>query len=220
MVVNPKTKQILLINTPRDAYVANPEGDGAMDKLTHCGLYGPDCSAGALSTLYGTPIDYFGQINFSGFKKLIDAIGGITVYSDQAFTTFNGHSIKKGENTFNGEQALAFARERYNVVGGDNGRGKNQMKVITAVIKKLISSPALITNYASIMASMQGMFTTNMQADEISMLVKMQLNDLATWEINSFSVTGKAGSELTYSWAGVKSYVLHLNQNHVTHASN
>lgn len=220
MVVNPVTKQILLINTPRDAYVANPEGDGEMDKLTHCGLYGPDCSAGALSTLYGTPIDYFGQINFSGFKKLIDAIGGITVYSDQAFTTFNGHSIKKGENTFNGEQALAFARERYNVIGGDNGRGKNQMKVITAVIKKLTTSPALITNYASIMASMQGMFKTNMQADEISMLVKMQLSDLATWEVNSFAVTGKGGSEVTYSWAGVKVYVMHLHQNAVEHASN
>ena len=220
MVVNPKTKQILLINTPRDAYVANPAGDGEMDKLTHCGLYGADCSASALSILYGTPIDYFGQINFAGFKKLIDAIDGITVYSDYEFTALGKYKINKGENKLNGEQALAFARERYNVVGSDNGRGKNQMKVITAVIKKLTTSPALITKYASIMSSMQGMFKTNMSSDEISMLVKMQLNDLATWDVNSFSVTGKAGSEVTYSWAGVKVYVMHLDKKVVEHASN
>ena len=132
----------------------------------------------------------------------------------------DGQSFEKGENILDGKRALSFARERQNVIGGDNGRGKNQMKVITAVIKKLTTSPTLITNYASIMASMQGMFKTNMQADEISMLVKMQLSDLATWEVNSFAVTGKGGSEVTYSWAGVKVYVMHLHQNTVEHASN
>ena len=94
------------------------------------------------------------------------------------------------------------------------------MKVITAVIKKLTTSPALITKYASIMSSLQGMFKTNMSSDEINMLVKMQLSDLATWDINSFSVTGSAGSEVTYSWAGVRVYVMHLNQKSVAHASN
>lgn len=221
MIVNPTTKQILLINTPRDAYVANPEGDGEMDKLTHCGLYGPSCSKDALAMLYGTQIDYYGQINFAGFKKLIDTIGGITVYSDQAFTTVIGsHYIQKGENHLNGSQALGFARERYRVNGGDNTRGKNQMKVITAVIKKLTSSPVLITKYAEIMSDMKGTFKTNMQMEEISMLVKMQLDDMASWEINSFSVNGTAGSEVTYSWAGMKLYVMHLNQKTVDHASN
>ena len=220
MVVNPNTKQILLINTPRDAYVINPHSDdGAMDKLTHCGLYGSDCSREALSILYGTDVAFFGQINFKGFKELINAIGGITVYSDYAFTAINT-KIQKGENQLNGQQALNFARERSNVVGGDNGRGKNQMKVIAAIVKKLTSSTALITNYASIMASLKGMFKTSMQAEQINMLVKMQLNDMATWDINTFSVTGRAGSEITYSWPGHKLYVMHLNQNYVDHASN
>ena len=218
MVVNPLTKQVLLLNTPRDYYVGNPAGDGALDKLTHCGLYGVDCSMEALEGLYGADIKYYGQINFTGFETLIDAIGGITVYSDQSFTARDTY-IQKGENTLNGTQALDFSRERYHVSGGDNGRGKNQMKVITAVIKKMTTGTTVISNYSAIMSSLEGMFSTNLPTSDISMLVKMQLNDLATWDVFSFAVTGTGGSEKTYSAPGHTAYVMYPNEESVEYAS-
>ena len=167
-VVNPLTKQILLLNTPRDYFVPNPAGDGALDKLTHCGRYGIDCSIQALQNLYGIEIDYYGQINFKGFEGLVDAIGGITFYSDVAFQARDNTYIKAGENQLTGKQALDVARERYHVAGGDNGRGKNQMKLIKAVFEKVTSSTTLISKYAEIMKNLQGMIVTSFRAAEIS----------------------------------------------------
>ncbi len=218
-IVNPVTKQVLLLNTPRDYYVPNPAGGGTRDKLTHCGIYGVDCSIEALENLYGVQIDYNARINFTGFETLIDAIGGITVYADSGFSTVGGTYVGAGENYMNGKEALAFARERYHVAGGDNGRGKNQMKVITAVIKKLTSGTTILTNYSQILASLQGMFATSMSMDDISSLVKMQLTDLASWDIHSFAVTGKTGSAVTYSAPGQNLSVMFVNDELVAKAS-
>lgn len=218
VVVNPVTKQILLLNTPRDYYVANPEGDGAMDKLTHCGLYGPECSVEVLEELYGIQIAYYGQINFTGFETLVDAVGGITVYSDQSFKAQDTY-ITVGNNTLNGKQALDFARERYRVSGGDTGRGKNQMKVVKAVIEKMTTGTTVISNYSAILQSLEGMFTTSMGMDDISMLVKMQLSDMASWNIQSFTVTGVGGSERTYSMPGVYAYVMYEDETVTAYAS-
>ena len=217
-VVNPTTKQILLLNTPRDYYVPNPAGKGALDKLTHCGNYGIECSMEALGSLYDMQIDYYAHINFVGFKKLIDAIDGVTVEADHAFTAITGDYFQKGENTLNGEKALAFARERKNVRGGDDGRGKNQMKVIKAVINKLSSSKTLIANYSDILKSIEGMFATNFTAEEISNLVKMQMEDMATWNIQTFAVSGTGGYAETYSWKGQELYVTWPNEKTVAFA--
>lgn len=219
VVVNPVSKQVLLLNTPRDYYVPNPAGRGKLDKLTHCGLYGTECSMEALGNLYDVEINYFAQINFTGFETLIDAVGGITIYSDQAFSAHDT-KIQKGENILNGAQALDLVRERYHVSGGDNGRGKNQMKVVEALIKKLTNGTTIISNYSEILKSLEGMFKTSIGMDEISSLVKMQLNDMASWNIKSFAVTGKGGSEKTYSAPGVYAYVMHPNQSVVDQAAN
>ena len=217
-VVNPQTKQILLINTPRDYYVPNPaSGTGAMDKLTHCGIYGIECSMQALGDLYGVEVDYYAQINFTGFETLIDAIGGITVYSDTAFSTADNYQILEGENTLNGAEALSFARERKRLPGGDNARGQNQMKVIKAVIGKMTSGSTILANYGSIMESLEGMFATSMSMSEISGLVKMQLNDMSEWNIVSYAVTGTDGSEITYSMPGTKLYVMYQDEAAVNH---
>ena len=218
MVVNPVTKQVLLLNTPRDYYVPNPAGDGKLDKLTHCGLYGTDCSMSALSSLYDLTIDYYGQINFTGFETLVDAIGGITVYADESFKAM-GFYIQEGENYLNGEQALKFARDRYHVTGGDRGRGKNQMKVIKAVIEKMTSGTTIISNYTQILKSLEGMFSTSLRMEDISMLVKMQLSDMASWNIQSFSVSGVGGSEKTYSMPGSNAYVMYPDEEQVAYAS-
>ncbi len=219
VIVNPVSKQILLLNTPRDYYVPNPKGKGKRDKLTHCGLYGPECSMEALGDLYGLQVDYYAQINFDGFETLVDAVGGVTINADHAFKTTNGTYIAKGENHLNGEEALQFARERYNVKGGDNGRGKNQMKVISAIIQKMTSGTTIISKYSSILKSLEGMFKTSVSMDDISLLVKMQLDDMASWNVQSYAVTGTGGRAASYSSPGHKAYVMYPDKDVVAHAS-
>lgn len=84
--VNPVTKRVALINTPRDYYV-DLAGTDSKDKLTHAGLYGVETSMATLGNLYGVNVDHYIRINFAGFISIIDALGGVDVYSDQAFTS-------------------------------------------------------------------------------------------------------------------------------------
>ncbi len=218
VVVNPTTKQVLLLNTPRDYFIPNPAGDGKLDKLTHCGGYGVECSMEALSDLYEVEVDYYAQLNFTGFETLIDAVGGITIYSSQSFTT-RDTTIKKGDNYLDGASALDLVRDRYHVYGGDNGRGKNQMKVITALIEKMTNGTTIISKYADILDSLEGMFKTSLTMNDISMLVKMQLSDMASWNVQSFAVTGTGGNERTYSIPGQNAYVMYPNEDTVEYAS-
>lgn len=217
--VNPMTKQILLINTPRDYYVPNSAGGGENDKLTHCGLYGINCSMTTLGNLYSEQIEYYVQLNFTGFKKLIDALGGITVYSDYAFTAIQRTDIKEGKNELTGQQALDFARERKTLSGGDNERGKHQMQVIEAVIKKATSGSTVISNYSDIMASIEGMFTMNLPAEMISSLIKMQLSDMARWNIVTYSATGSNSFEECYSLQDMELSVIIPYQSSVSKAT-
>ncbi len=219
MVVNPSTKEILLLNTPRDYYVANPAGGGAMDKLTHCGIYGVDTSIAALENLYGCDINYYAQINFTGFETLIDALGGVTVNASEDFST-GTYSFTQGANEVDGAKALAFARERYAFASGDNQRGKNQMEVIRAVIAKATSSTAVLSNYSEILSSLENMFVTDLESDEISSLVKMQLSDMDSWNVSSYAVTGAGGMEKTYSMPKLNAYVMYQDADMVSKAAN
>ena len=215
-VVNPTTRQILLINTPRDFFVPNPAGNGALDKLTHCGIATVENSALALSRFYQVPIRYYAQIGFDGLKGLVDAVDGVTIYSDVAYQAGNTW-IEQGKNHLNGEQALAYARERKNVAGGDNARGNSQMKIIKAVINKMISGK-LITKYTDILGSIRGLFRTNMSSEEMASLVQMQLSDMQDWNIVSYAVTGEAAYKETYSWPGRDLYVYIPNMDTVEYA--
>ena len=208
-----------LISLYRDTYVSLG-ADYGLDKLTHCGIYGIDCSMQALSDLYDIPIDYYARINFTGVKTLVDAVGGVTVHSDVAFTAIGQHYIQQGANQLNGEQALAFARERYVLAGGDNARGKNQMKVIAALIDKMTSSTVLVSNYAQILQSLEGMFVTDMPSELISQLVKLQLEDMQPkWQIRSYAVTGVCGSRVTYSMPGFYASVMFCDDAMVAHGT-
>lgn len=217
-VVDPVNKRVLLLNTPRDYYVKNPAGNGVRDKLTHCGTFGVECSMQALEELYGIDIDYYARINFNGFKTLIDEIGGIAVYSSVDFVR-DGVHISKGTNYLNGAEALIFARERYQMPNGDNDRGRNQMKVIKAVIEKVTSGKTIISNYSGILNSLKGLFTTSFEMDQISQLVKMQLDDMASWTIQSYSVTGINGRDVTYCYPSQKLFVMYEDKEQVDHGT-
>lgn len=196
--VNTQTHQILLISTPRDYFVPLDVGvEDAYDKLTHAGIYGMDVLMRTLENLYGIDLDYYFRLNFVGFEQVIDALGGVDVYSAYEFDSGDNH-YQQGTNTLNGAQALAFVRNRYAFADGDRQRGKNQMAVVEGVLKKA-TSPSVLSNYLSILDSIQSCVDTNVPYDVISALVRQQLQDGATWSIESFSVNGSDSHSTTYS---------------------
>ena len=217
LAVNTETKQIQMINTPRDYYVPLPNSKGMKDKLTHAGLYGVDCSMKTLEQLYGIEIDYYVKMNFSGFEAIIDALGGIDVYSEYDFTVEPVKHYKKGKNHLTGLEALAFARERKSFQAGDIQRGKNQMEVVRATITKLIS-PEILYRYTKVLESISDTVQTNMSSEELYQLVKMQLSDMASWNMSSYSVTGKGTKAVTFSTPKKELYVMIPNGNMVSEA--
>lgn len=216
-VVNTKTKHIQLINTPRDYYIEHPKSNGVKDKLTHAGLYGVENSIGALENLYGVKINYYVRMNFSGFEDIIDAMGGIDVYSDKDFTVEPVKHYTVGVNHLSGIEALVFARERHAFAAGDIQRGQNQMKVIIAMINKL-SSKDVLYNYSNVLDGIAGTFQTDMASDDIYTLVKKQLVDNTKYTIDSYSVTGTGDSCTTYSTPKTKVWVMQPNMDEVEHA--
>ncbi len=210
MCVNPNTKKILLVSTPRDTYTPlyNVSG-GVYDKLTHAGLYGPECSMGTLETIYDIGIDYYLRVNFTSVVNIVDALGGVEVYSEYSFSSKNirGYYFSEGYNQVDGKAALVFCRERYSFSDGDRQRGRNHIEMIKAVINKCIT-PSILLNYADLITALDGSFQTNMSMDEITSLIKMQIDDGASWEFESLSLeTTNSTSTTCYSLSGPSLYV-------------
>lgn len=205
LTLNTKTRQILMISTPRDFFVPLSISNGVPDKLTHAGVYGVNVCMDTLEMLYDININYYFRLNFGGFIQIIDELGGITVHSDYDFDT-SGFHFNKGDNTVYGEQALAFCRERYSFSEGDRQRGRNQMAVIQGVVNK-ITSPELLKSYLSIIDSLEGCFETNIPYDVISELVRQQLDKGGNWEVLSYSANGTGDTQKPYSMSQ-KAYVM------------
>lgn len=214
-VVNPETHQVLLVSTPRDYFVPLSISEGIPDKLTHAGIYGVNVSKDTLGLLYGIDMDYYFRVNFSGFERIIDALGGVTVNSTINFTS-HGYTFVKGENELNGEAALAFCRERYSLAGGDRQRGKHQMAVIKAVINKAMS-PALLKNYSEVLKAIEGNFETTVPMEVISALVSEQLKNGGAWNVVTYSVDGTGDYQIPYSMSQ-SAYVMQPNYETVEHA--
>lgn len=217
--VNPETHQILLVTTPRDYYVEIPNiSGGQKDKLTHAGIYGVDASMATLEQLYDTNIDFYARVNFTSLVDIVNALGGVDVDSEIAFTTSEDSglvmNVVQGTNHFNGQQALAFSRERYNLDGGDNQRGKNQQAVIVAMIKKMVS-PAILMGANDILNSVSGNVDTNMSTEQIQELIKTQLDEAPKWSIKSMSATGTGDEQICYSYQGSALYVMQPDQTSV-----
>lgn len=206
-VINPTSHQIMLVTTPRDYYVSFPGVTGeAKDKLTHAGIYGVDVSMATLNELYDMETDFYARVNFTSLIEMVDALGGIDVYSKYAFTTVGGLNVQQGINHFNGKQALSFSRERKNVPGGDFQRGKNQQAVITAMIQKVLS-PSMLVSANSLLETVSGNVDTNMTSEQIQNLIKSQLADPQIWRIKSVSAEGVGDKQYCYSMPGVQLYV-------------
>lgn len=191
MTVNQDSKKILLTTTPRDSYVPIADGgNNQKDKLTHAGIYGVDSSIHTLENLYGVDINYYVRLNFTSFLKLIDLLGGVDVYNDQEFTSRHGKfHFPVGNVHLDSEQALGFVRERYSLADGDRDRGRNQQKIIVAIIQKLTSTEAL-KNYSDIIQGLQDSLQTNMPIETMMDLVNAQLESGGSYKVNSQDLKG------------------------------
>lgn len=221
VVVNPETHKILLVNTPRDYYVQLSGTTGLKDKLTHAGIYGIETSIKTLEELYGVKINYYVRVNFDSLIKVVDQIGGIDVESDQAFKALHGNNVYvvEGMNHFNGDQALAYARERYAYETGDRHRGENQQQIMSAIINKVSNSSTLLANYNGILETLNGSFQTDMPNSVLIDLFKQQALEKSGWEVQSISVDGTGAMLPTYSMgANLPLYVMVPDESTVAQA--
>lgn len=223
LTVNMNTHKILMTTTPRDSYVRIPDGGADQyDKLTHAGIYGIETSVKTLENLYDIPINYYARLNFTSFVKLINALGGVTVYNDQAFTSLNGnYNFGVGNiNLTSGEEALGFVRERYSLEHGDYDRGNNQLKVIQAIVEKLTSFQS-VSNYSDVISTLQDSIQTNMPLNTMMSLVNEQLDSGKTFIFSSQEVTGtgSTGQLTSYAMPNASLYMIQLDDASVAKAS-
>ena len=212
ITVDPVNRKVLLTSIPRDYYVNLPSfGNDAYDKLTHAGYYGIEESVKAIENLLDIDINYYVKVNFSTIEGVIDAIKGVDVYSDYSFNecAYGIYHFNKGMNHLNGKQALAFARERKSFSDGDIQRVKNQQKVLTAIIDKVTSSTTLVTS-----------FSTNMETKSINRFIKMQLNDMRGWSIESQNLVGTDLYTYTYTYPNLQLYVMKQDENSIAMSKN
>ncbi len=207
MTVNPKEKKILLTSIPRDMYV-KLHSYGQLDKLTHSGIYGVDETVTTVEDWLGIDINYYVRVNFTTLVDVVNVIDGVDVESDRAFkSSVSKYRYTKGTNHLDGEAALYFARERKSFKDGDNQRIKNQQKVLKGIIEKVTGSTVILRKYTKLLDAVGSEMQTNLKDSDISKLVKMQLNDLGGWTIESISIKGKGTKAETYSMGSQKLYV-------------
>ncbi len=222
MVVNPLTKQILLVSTPRDFYLMN-HALGGYDKLTHCAIQGVPNSIQSLEELYDIHIDNFCRVNFTGFYDFVDLIGGVTVENPVSFhTTYDNGNFyfEAGTLELDGYEALCYARERDAFGDGELARGRNQIRVISAMLDKARSnSSTILMNYADILDTLAGTFETDLTSDQMSDLIKVALGSLNDWDIKSYSAWGGSGKGKVASMGSQEVYFIWPNERSVAFAT-
>lgn len=205
VTVNPNTNRVLMTSVPRDYYVEvtcsdNACNAGSMDKLTHTGMSGVDTTKETLENLLDIDINYTYRVNFSSAEKIVDALGGvdIEVPEGMAVKTFYADStlegVQEGWNHLDGARALAYSRERHAYTNGDIQRAKNQQQVLEAIIDKATSSKVL-TNYTELLDAMSDAFETNMSMNEITTLLRYQLQSSPKWKFENFVLDGVADEQ-------------------------
>ena len=218
LAVNRTDGKIQIVNTPRDSYVFLPDSGVMRDKLTHAGLYGVECSKGTLEKLYGIKIDYYLRLNFLGFEKFIDSMGGIDVYSEQDFTVDPIKHYKKGMNHLTGLESLAFVRERKSFKDGDYQRGRHQMEMVKAVIRELSSVKAL-TKLKEYLTEVDDYYRTDIPNDLIKSIAQTELVKQTDWDFETYTTYGTGSSERTYSMPSQSVYVTLLDESDIKEAS-
>jgi LCP family protein required for cell wall assembly len=195
---NPKTLSATMLSIPRDSYVPiSCFTNQRKNKITHAAWQGENCMINTIENFLSVDIDYYVKINFKGVVKLVDTLGGVKVdvpYSlcEQDSNRQWGSNtvyIKKGLQTLNGEQALAYSRNRHpnptmcssewtNYTSNDFIRGQHQQEVVTALLNKLKNVKNLDTMY-KLLDTVSNNMVTNMSTNQILSLYNV-VKDMAS----------------------------------------
>lgn len=163
--INPETESTKMVSIPRDTYT-EIVGRGTQDKITHAYAFGgADMAMNTVENFLNVPIDYYATINFEGFEDMVDAVGGVTVENDFAFSD-NGYDFPEGEIEMDGEKALTYVRMRKEDPRGDLGRNERQRQVIEAVANKG-QSVTSITRIGDYLDVVEENVRTNMTFDDM-----------------------------------------------------
>ncbi len=225
LAINPEKHRVLMVNIPRDYYVPLEGNTAKMDKLTHAGTHGIECSMKTLEALFDIKFNYYVRVNFKSVHDIVNAIGGVTVHSDYNFSskhsyTKTRHYFHKGANNLMGDAALAFARERESFANGDRQRGIHQQRIIKAVAEKAMSPDILLNpkKLKKVLNSVTENTKTNFSYSEISKLVQLQLDEMPKWKFKSTAVDGRGASRVTYSGGSARRYVMIPNEESIEKA--
>ena len=198
--IDTNTKKVALLSLPRDLHASIPDSNYSA-KINSLYKYGLSTNQGVeplkktIENITNLSINYYLIVNFSGFEKFIDDIGGINVevqrdIYDPAYPgpnySYETFEIKKGFHSLDGATALKYARERHNDPEGDFGRAKRQQQVIQAAKNKVFSTKTLLNPFAinNLMDTLGENIKTDMTLDEINNFVKLSKN-LDTQNINN-----------------------------------
>lgn len=165
LTVNPQENSMKMLSIPRDTRT-EIVGRGFQDKINHAYAFGgPEMSINTVENFLDIPIDYFITVNMEGFKEIVDALGGVTVDNDFAFTQ-SGYTFEEGELFLNGDEALAYSRMRKQDPRGDFGRNDRQRKVVMG----MVDAGAQISNLTRtgpILKSLGNNLSTNLSFEEM-----------------------------------------------------
>ena len=182
------TGVIDLISIPRDTMISLDIY--GTQKINAAYAYGgPAGAVSAVSEFAGVPIRHYAEINFDSLVNLVDYLGGVTVTVPESFSGGNGSvTLEAGEQVLTGEQALGFARERYNVSGGDFSRAQAQRLIITSIIKQVLSTP--VTELPGTIEQLLGMVSTDLKVkDLIGLATQFQKVDVTIYNSATPSYT-------------------------------
>ncbi|MDG3136821.1 LCP family protein [Streptococcus suis] len=200
VTVNPKTKETNMMSLTRDIMVeiaeANGESSGTVEKLNHSYSYGQAPMAIAtIEKMMDINIDRYIEINMDGLVELVDAVGGIEVDNTLGFPiSISEHEpaytsiVQPGKQLVNGDQALVYARMRYDDPEGDIGRQRRQREVITAIIKKLLQLDGL-TQYKKILTAISNNMRTNIEISPATIPSLLGYKDSVS-KLNSYQLRG------------------------------
>lgn len=223
--INWQTKQIALISVPRDLYVQIPnygyskinEAYSYGEKNSKSSGGGGQVASNVISNVLGAPIHYFITLDFDGFKKIIDTVGGIDLYVDKAINdplypaedmiNYDPFSITAGQHHMNGALALKYSRSRETT--SDFDRSERQQKVITATKEKILSlnvlaNPAKVTELLNAIGEH---LRTNMNPGEIKSIWDA-IKDIDLQGRISLVLDTSSGSPLTSSTSPAGAYII------------
>ncbi|MFD4139000.1 MULTISPECIES: LCP family protein [unclassified Streptomyces] len=157
---------------------------------------GPELLVRTVEHNTGLRIDHYAEIGFGGFAKIVDSVGGVEIKVEKTMKDKkSGADFEPGTHTMNGEQALAFVRQRYGLDGGDLDRTKNQQKFLAALANQT-ATPSTVLNPFKLYPTMgAGLDTVIVDKD-------MGLWDLGRMFFAMKGVTGGDGKSMNMPISG------------------